>query len=144
MHKNNGATKMFLETPIPKLPKKLSNVEIFNKIKFKYTQNFTEHEINLLQILSLTLKTLGTAQNTFFCCLVMFKFQSYSKHNLGLWNFPPWNLLRIWFPLANSQPEYSHLVVFPSRKTPTRKIPTQDNYHAENSHSDYSNPKSSV
>ena len=35
----------------------------------------------MLQILSLTLKTLGTTQNNVSCCLVMFRFESYSKHN---------------------------------------------------------------
>ena len=35
----------------------------------------------MLQMLSLTFKTLGTAQNNVSCCLVMFRFESYPKHN---------------------------------------------------------------
>ena len=76
MHKNNGATKVFHETAIPKLPKILSKVEIFLKIKLRINE-----KINLLQILSLPFKTLWTAQNNVSYCLVMFRFQSFSKHN---------------------------------------------------------------
>ena len=76
MHKNNGAAKVFPETAIPKLPKTLSKVGIFLKIKLR-----TDKKINLPQMLLLRFKTLGTAQNNVSCYLVMFRFQSYSKHN---------------------------------------------------------------
>ena len=76
MHKNNGATKVFPETAIRKLSKTLSKVGIFLKINLRIKE-----KINLPQMLLLTFKTLGTAQNNVSCCLVMFRFQSYSKHN---------------------------------------------------------------
>ena len=76
MHKNNGAIKMFPETAIPKLPKTLSKEGVFLKIKLRINE-----KISLLQMLPLTFKTLGTAQSNVSCCLVMFSFQSYSKHN---------------------------------------------------------------
>ena len=38
-------------------------------------------KIKLLQMLSLRFKTLGPTQNNFSCCLVMYRFQSYSKRN---------------------------------------------------------------
>ena len=73
--KNNGATEVCSETAVPELPKTLSKVGIFLKIKLRI------NEKNNLPLLSLTFKTLGTAQNNVSCCLVMFRFQSYSKHN---------------------------------------------------------------
>ena len=76
MQKSNGATKMFPEIAIPKLPETLSKVWIFLEIILQINE-----KINLPQMLSLTFKTLGTAQNNVQCCLVMFRFQSYSKHN---------------------------------------------------------------
>ena len=64
------------ETAVSKLSKTLSKVGIFLKIKLRINE-----KINLPQMLSLTFKTLGTAQNNVSCSLVMFRFQSYSKHN---------------------------------------------------------------
>ena len=65
MHKNNGVTNVFPETAIPKLPKTLSKVGIFQKIKLRINE-----KINLPQMLSLTFKSLGTARNNVSCCLV--------------------------------------------------------------------------
>ena len=77
MHKNNGATKVFPETTIPKRPKTLSKMRIFLKIKLRINE-----KINLPQMLPLTFKALGTAQSNVSCCLSMFRFQGCSKPNL--------------------------------------------------------------
>ena len=76
MYKNTGATKVFPKTAIPKLPKILSKVGIFLKIHLQIKE-----KINMLQMLPLTFETLGTAENNVSRCLVMFRFESYSKHN---------------------------------------------------------------
>ena len=61
MHKNNGAAKVFSETAIPKLPKTLSKVGIFLKLKLRINEKF-----NLPQMLSLTFKTLGNSKKQRF------------------------------------------------------------------------------
>ena len=64
MHKNNGAAKVFSETAIPKLPKTLSKVGIFLKLKLRINEKF-----NLPQMLSLTFKTLGNSKKQRFLLL---------------------------------------------------------------------------
>ena len=87
MHKNNGATMVFPETAIPKLPKILSEKGIFKKIKLQISEKTNlPQKINL----SLTFKTLGTVQNNFSCSLVMFRSQSYSKYISKHYDFFPY------------------------------------------------------